>query len=173
MSCSQTLSGLTRDCASNAGGIKAIYIANIDDVTGVTMDTGGSKINTITMASSAKFKGYYFKRGQASLTITPQFNEAGDYAGEQAVVSVNFSKMDTTKRVQMAALSVGELAIMVLDNNGLYWYLGKDHAVLRTGGESTPGQAATDFNHYGMEFTANDNELPFEVASAGATAVIG
>lgn len=172
MSCSATLSGIVRDCEANAGGVKAIFIAPIDDVTAIALDSSSAKISTITMAASKKFKTFYFKKGQANVTSTPQFNSAGDYAGEQAKITVNFAKMDTTKRTQMAALSIAELAIIAQDQNGKYWYYGKDNAVMRTGGESTPGQASTDFNHYGMEFTANDNALAFEVDATAAAAVI-
>lgn len=177
MACSQTLNGIARDCEANAGGLRALFFANFDDLTGKTLDSAGGKITALTMATvgstTAKFKGYYFKPGQANLAITPQFNGAGEYVGEQAVVSVSFGKMDTTKRVQVAALSQGELVILALDRNGKYWLLGYDEAVLATGGESTTGQANTDFNHYGREFTSHDNQLPFEVDADAAEDVIG
>lgn len=176
MSCSATLNGIPRDCEANAGGLRALYFANFDDVTGKTLDTGGAKITAITMATSgsttAKFKGFYFKPGQATLTTTAQFNEAGEYVGEQAVITVNFGKMDTTKRVQVAALSQAELVCLAQDRNGKWWLLGYDEAVLAAGGESTVGQANTDFNHYGREFHANDNQLPFEVDADAVEAVI-
>lgn len=140
-----------------------MYIANIDDVTGLTLDSTGAKITAITMATSAKFHKFYFKPGQANITSTPQFNAAGEYAGEQAVISVSFGRQETTKRVQVSALSKGEMAMIAEDYNGKFWYYGKDNAVMATGGESTLGQARADFNHYGREFTANDLDLAYEV----------
>lgn len=173
MACSQTLNGLVRDCESNAGGLKLIAFANRDDVTTITLDASGNKVTGITMASSAKFKAFYFKKGQASYTQTPQFNEAGEYAGEQGVLAVNFGKQDSTKRAQMAALSVIECYGIAQDANGKYWLLGYDSPLMRTGGESTLGQAATDYNHYGLEMTSNDAQLAFEIEASAATAVIG
>ena len=172
MSCSQTLNGILRDCAANAGGIKAVYIANIDDVSSITLNTAGDKITAISMVSSAKYKGFYFKPGQASFTSDPQFNEAGEYAGEDGVLSMSFGRMDTTKRAQMAALSVGELSVIYQDNNGIYWLLGYDHPVLRNGGQSTPGAAISDFNHYAIDLHSSDHQLAFEVDASAAAGVI-
>lgn len=172
MACSQTLNGLVRDCEKNVGGIKAIYIANIDDVASVALDSTGEKIGTLTMVTSKKFKGFYFKKGQASMEVTPQFNELGEYAGEQPVITVNFGRMDTTKRAQMNALSLGELAVIVLDNNGMYWYIGYDQSVLRTGGNAQTGSNKTDTNQYALELTGDDNQLPYEVEATVAEGVI-
>lgn len=177
MPCSATLSGLVRDCEANAGGVKALYIANKDDVTEITLDTTGAKISAITMATSgsttAKFKGFYFKPGQATVTLTGAVNEAGDYAGEDGVISVNFGRMDTTKRTQIHALSIAELVVIYTDNNGISWLLGYDNPVLRNGGESGTGTARTDHNHYGLELHSSDLSLPFEVPSSVLAGIIG
>lgn len=166
MACTQTLNGIVRDCGANAGGLKAIYIANKDDVTAITLATGGDLISAITMASSAKFKPFYFKPGQASFTQEPQFNDAGDYVGENGVIDVNFGKMNTTKRAQMAALSIGELIVIATDNNGISWLFGYDNPVLRTGGTAESGAAKTDRNNYGLQLTSTDNQLAYEVPAA-------
>ena len=161
MACNTTLNGLVRDCLSNVGGVKAVYLANKDDVSGVTVTDG--VISAITQVGSAKFKKYYFKRGQASVESTPQFNDAGDYAGESTVLSLNFLRQDATKRLEAISLSVGELVAIYEDNNGLFWYLGYDNPVLRTGGTSGSGTATTDTNRYGLELTDISNELPHSV----------
>ena len=163
MACSQTLSGIPRDCEPNAGGIKEIYIANIDDVTAVTLDSTGGKISGITMASSKTFKKYYFKPTKANVVSTPQFNDSAEYAGEDAIITMAFGRQDTTKRVQVAALSVGELAVIVKDMNGINWYYGFDAPVLRNGGDAPSGAAKTDFNGYNIQLHAQDNQLAFEV----------
>ena len=40
MACSQTLSGLAKDCAANRGGIVEVYIANFADVVTITVTSG-------------------------------------------------------------------------------------------------------------------------------------
>lgn len=172
MACSVTLSGIPRDCEGNAGGIRAVYMANKDDVTAIALDSTGAQVDSITMATSAKFKGFYFKPGQAALTLTGVFNEAGEYAGEDGVLSMQFGRMDTTKRVQVAAVSVAELVVIYKDANGKNWLLGYDNPVLRNGGESTPGAAVTDFNHYGIQLHSQDNQLPYEVSDTILAGII-
>lgn len=163
MACSQTLSGIPRDCESNAGGIKEIYIANIDDVSSITLDSTGASISAISMASSKTFKKYYFKPTKANVVSTPQFNDASEYVGEDAIITMSFGRQDTTKRVQVAALSIGELVVIVKDMNGTNWLYGYDNPVLRNGGDAASGAAKTDFNGYNVQLHATDNQLAYAV----------
>lgn len=162
MACLQTLNGIVRDCESNVGGVKNVYLINRDDVESVTVTDG--VISAIALATGKKFKKYHQKRGQASFASTAQFNDAGDYAGEQTVLSLNFLRQDATKRLEVAALSVAELAAIVEDQNGIFTYLGFDNPVLRTGGDSGSGTANTDSNHYGIELTDTSAQLPYTVS---------
>ena len=163
-SCTQTLAGIARDCAANVGGVKNVYIANKDDVDTITITNDA--VSAITMVNSAKFKKYYQKRGRASVTSSPQFNDAGEYAGESTVLTLNFPRQDSTKRLEIAALSVAELVIVYEDNNGNLWLLGYDNGVTRTGGDAATGTAATDTNQYAIELTDISNQLPYSVPSS-------
>lgn len=163
MACTQTLSGLTRDCSNSLGGIKEVYIANFDDVSGLTI--ASDIITDITMVSSAKFKKYSFRPQTAELAITPQVNSENGVAYIQSVLTLQFAKMDTTKRLEMNALSLGDLAIVVVDNNGKMWYLGKDAPVTASGGDSGTGRAFGDANRYGIQLTDNSAQYPYEVTA--------
>mgnify|MGYP006945394443 FL=1 len=70
--------------------------------------------------------------------------------------------MDTSKRLEVTALALGDLAIIVVDNNGKMWYLGKDNPVVASGGDSGTGKAFGDANRYGIQLTDNSREYPFE-----------
>ena len=74
MACTQTLSGLTRDCSTNMGGVKEAYIANIDDIDGKPTLTSDI-ITAITMVGAAKFKKYSFRPQTAEYVSTPQINK--------------------------------------------------------------------------------------------------
>lgn len=128
MACLQTLNGIVRDCLSNVGGVRKVYIANKDDVAGITITDGA--VSAITMEGGAKFKEYYQKPGRASVTSTPQFNDANEYAGESVVLSLSFPRQDATKRLEVAALSVAELVVVYQDANGNCWLLGYDNLSL-------------------------------------------
>lgn len=163
MACTQTLGGLTRDCSNNMGGIKEVYIANYDDVSAVTFSN--DIITAFTMVGSAKFKKYAFRPQTAELVSTPQVSSENGVAYIQSVLTLQFAKMDTTKRLEINALSLGDLVIVVVDNNGKMWYLGKDAPVVASGGDSGTGKAFGDANRYGIQLTDNSREYPFEVTA--------
>lgn len=171
MACLQTLNGIVRDCLSNVGGVRKVYIANKDDVEGITI--ADDAVSAITMAAGKTFKEYYQKPGRASVTSSPQFNDANEYAGESVVLSLSFPRQDATKRLEVAALSVAELVVVYQDANGNCWLLGYDNPVLRSGGDATSGTAVADTNAYALEFTVQENQLPYSVPAAVIEPLVG
>lgn len=169
MGCLQTLSGIPLDCAGNVGGILEVYIANFDDVKSVTITD--DIIKTITMAETAKFKRYSFKKGTGSMA--PSLN-AGDGGSNfvATTLTLQFNRMETAKRTEMAALAVGELVAIVKDANGKYWYMGYSTPVTATGGDSTTGTAFTDTNMYALTLVANEATYPYEVDAAAIADII-
>lgn len=164
MPCTQTLSGLARDCSPSMGGIVEALIANYDDVTAVTVTTG--VISAITMASSAKFKRYTFAKNTGSLTSNYNID---DTSGSKYVASdlvLVFNRMETTKRVEITALAMADLAVIVKDSNGKYWYLGKDAPVNASAGDGQTGTARGDANRYSITLHDESAEMPYEVSDS-------
>lgn len=163
MACTQTLSGIASACEFNRGGIIEVYIANFADVEPVSIDEESNMIKTITMKETAKFKTYSFKQNTGSMTSTLNVDPANGINFVQTDLSLVFAKQDTAKRIEMAALSVGELAVIVKDSNGKYWYLGSEEFVSATAGGATTGTARTDGNNYTLTLTDYSNTYPIEV----------
>lgn len=142
------------------GGIVEVYIANFSDVTAKTVTDG--KISAITMASNATFKSYAFPKNTGSLTSTYNVADGGNkYVSSDLVLQ--FSRMETAKRVEITALAVSDLAIIVKDANGKYWYLGYDEAVNLSAGDGQTGTARGDANRYSITLQDNSWEMPYEV----------
>lgn len=171
MSCIQTLSGLAKDCAANMGGIVEVLIANFDDVSEVTITT--DKVSAITMASSAKFKKYNFAKNTGSLTSTYNIDQASGVKYVTSDLLLQFNRMETTKRVEITALSLGDLAVIVKDANGKYWLLGKDEPVNATAGDGLTGTARADRNGYSITLQDNSLEMPYEVDPSIIAGLIG
>lgn len=171
MSCIQTLSGLAKDCAANMGGIVEVLIANFDDVSEVTITT--DKVSAITMASSAKFKKYNFAKNTGSLTSTYNIDQASGVKYVTSDLLLQFNRMETTKRVEITALSLGDLAVIVKDANGKYWYLGKDEPVNASAGDGQTGTARGDANRYTITLQDESQEMPYEVDASIVDALIG
>ena len=162
MACnSATLAGLAKDCTPSMGGIVEVYIANHDDVTEVTASAG--KISQITMASSAKFKKYQFNRNTGSLTSTYTFDKANGVQFVTSDLVLVFSRMESTKRVEMSALAVNDLAVICKDANGTFFYLGMDEPVSASAGDGQTGTARTDANRYSITLEDISKEMPYEV----------
>lgn len=143
------------------GGIREAYIANFSDVTGVTVTEG--QVTAITMAESAKFKKYYFKRDTSSFTSTLNVDPANGVNYVSTDIVLLFTRMDTTKRTEVAALSTNELVLIVRDANGKYWYFGHDEPVVASAGDGQTGTAKSDGNRYSITLQDNAVTWPYEV----------
>lgn len=163
MSCvcsAQTLNGLCKDCEGSVGGIVTVYVASWSDVTALV--SSGDIITGITLASGKTFYEYQFRKNTGSMTSTLNVTDDGNvYVSTE--LSLVFSKMETRKRIEMNALSVQDLAIVVKDANGKYWYLGETEPVNASAGEGATGTNRTDSNHYNITFTALSQNFPSEV----------
>ena len=171
MACNQTLSGLVKDCSPSMGGITEVLLANREDVSAVTADTG--KITEITMASSAKFKRYSFARNTGSMTSTYTIDQASGVRYVTTDLLLQFNRMETAKRVEISALAVNDLVAIVKDANGIYWYLGYDEPVNASAGDGQTGTARGDANRYTITLQDNSKEMPMEVDSTIIPALIG
>ena len=184
--CIQTLKGITLDCSHSLGGIKTVYIANYNDVTDIKYNastgttTGstsgatytGDTITGITMASGTTFKPYQFRKQTGSMTSTLTVDETAGVNYVSTELSLVFTKMETKKRIELSALSVGQLAVIVEDSNGTFWYLGKDDYVSATSGTGQSGVAKGDGNSYNIVLRDESDTYPYEITKEAVEAVI-
>ena len=160
MPCPQTLNGIARDCQSSMGGIRRVLMANYDDVT-VTVTDG--IISAIALAGAAKFKEYLFRRNTGSLTSAYQLSDTGNN-GVQSDLLMVFTRLETTKRLEVEALAHAEAVAIVEDCNGKFWYLGKDEPLtIADGTNAATGTARADLNGYNVALQDHSLELPLEV----------
>ena len=191
--CIQTLKGITLDCSHSLGGIKTVYIANYNDVTdikynastgtttgstsGVTGSTTGvtftgDTITGITMASGAVFKPYQFRKQTGSMVSTLTVDETAGVNYVSTELSLVFTTMETKKRIELSALSVGQLAVIVEDSNGTFWYLGKDDYVSVSAGGGQTGTAKGDGNNYTLTLRDESDTYPYEITKEAVDAVV-
>ena len=170
MACNTAIVGILRDCESNFGGVKRLLVANYDDVTAVTLTDGA--VSAMTMATGKTFAELYIKPEIASFTSTPQFNDAGDYAGEEGILDAPLHRMDSGKRATVDTMSKNDMRVLFQDGNGKWWLLGYDNPVRRNGGDAATGTARTDTNAYGLQLRSRDNQLPYEVPNTVVEGVL-
>lgn len=170
--CNQTLAGIALDCTNSLGGIKTVYIANYGDVEGQPAVGEDGMITGITMVSGATFKPYQFRKQTGSMTSTLNVDETAGINYVSTELSLVFTKMETAKRVEMSALAIGQLAVIVEDSNGKYWYLGYDDYVSSSAGGGNTGTAKGDQNAYLLTLRDESDTYPYEITENAVKAVI-
>ena len=158
MSCSFTLNGIQKDCKHNIGGVSKVWIAPYT-AGAATVDT--NKISAIS--NIAAFKGYEFSKNTASMTSTLNKDLTNGTSYVSTEIILQFNRMETEKRIEVEALSTGDLQIIVRDSNGIYWFLGFDAPVEASAGTAQTGVAKSDGNFYNITFTDESFEYPYEI----------
>lgn len=141
------------------GGVKTILINLADAVTEATVS--GGLITAIT--KTAAFKKYAFAANSASATSTKTIDKANGVNFVTTDLVMKFSRMETTKRTEVEALSLNELVVVYEDANGKWWYLGKDEPVTASAVDGQTGAARSDSNAYNVTLEDISRETPYEV----------
>lgn len=173
MACLITIAGITLDCESSLGGIKQVWITQYDNVKSVTVDDETNQISAITLESDAKWYNYQFRKATGSLTSTLNVDESAGVNYVSNELALVFTKMETAKRVEIAALSIGQLVVVVEDSNGKYWFLGKDDYVSASAGTGVTGTAKGDQNAYTLTLSTDSDSYPYELSAEAIQSVVG
>lgn len=169
MACkSFTLSGIALPCKDNMGGIKEVYIAKSSDIVDIEMNKDAksdvdASIKNIVLSETGQFHTYRFRKGTANMTSTAASDEAIGNFSVTTELALQFSKMETSKRLEIMAMCLEDVVVIVNDFNGRYWYLGYDFPVTVTAATAQTGTAATDLNGYNVTLYDTSAEFPFEV----------
>jgi hypothetical protein len=166
-----TLVGFVNDCAGSIGGVKKVHIAKYEEVAEVTVTE--EKVTAISMVDNATFKNYYFKPNMASFVSTLNIDTANGNNYVTTDLSMTFNKMETTKRIEMSALSKLELAIIIEDNNGIYWLMGRENPVTAINGTGETGVVRTDANKYSITLQDFSTTYLYEIDKSALESILG
>ena len=167
MACNSiTLKGIGLGCKDHMGGIKEVYLIKDSEVTNVTLNEDKSAIESITLETSAKFKTYKFRKGTSQFTSTMTTDEAIGTLSVQTDLALQFSTMETAKRLEIMAMCMDSMKGIVLDSNGKYWFLGYDFPISASAATGQTGTAFADFGGYNVTLTDNSKEFPFEIPAS-------
>lgn len=160
-------SGYTLDCRDSAGGIKSVYLANFENVSGVTSSSG--TISAIAKANNGRF--YKFNLTRATASAVEEFTDSlenGTSYNAQTLTMI-FNKMQAATRNQIVILAQATLVAVIEDRNGKFWYYGKETGLMRAGGSAATGTALGDRNGYEVILTGDEREMALEVSSSVIT----
>lgn len=150
------------------GGVKEIYINEIDNIEGQpTFDASTEKITAITISESKKFKTFQLRKQQAQFTVTPNGDEGTGVLVYNTNLTFPISSLQAATRLEFSEVAKGKLAVIVRDNNDRYWYLGYDNYVYFDAGGSSmvTGASFTDPSQVVYSLMDWSSRPPMEVES--------
>ena len=137
MSCEIT-QGITGECNGIIGGIKNVYLS----------DNGNT------------WYTYEMDKGTASLVETYNVNQAGSILGFTQTLTIQLSKMEAAKQLQIAKVAeANSMQVRVETNEGTVFQFGVERGAYLASGTSTSGTAYTDANQSELVIQA-DSKLP-------------
>lgn len=159
MSCT-TLTAITKGCDNNIGGITAIYINDMDNITSTTIDSASYMVDAQVVSSN--YEAFEFRRNTGNFTEETAVDFANGSSFVTATVTLMFHRREASKSKAIKILSEGQrdLAIIVKDANGKYWYF--PYAQLSATAEGS-GTAKADGSKYSVTFIAENENLAYEV----------
>lgn len=170
MSCLNSLKGLKYDfCEPNLAGVKEVYLTDDFDNLVVSAETSAMTLTTIT---GATFYGYQMEKQQGYYTSTPTFNDNGRLQYYTNAIRIAFDKLSAEKHLEFLALTHNPTKAIVLDNNGVYHFIGFDSYMTPSEGLAQTGQNFGDSNGYEVILNAQSAYPSFIVPAALAEAVI-
>lgn len=171
--CNSLTGGITKGCSGNIGGIRKLYITDFCNVLGTTLSSPGNEIASFTMASGAVFYEFEFNKNSSTFQEEITGDQANGSQINTQTITLVLARREKAKRdVLQLLMGFKELAVIVLDANGNYWYMGETNGVVMTQNTSVSGTAASDANNYTLTLIGEETSLANTVTSAAVAAVI-
>lgn len=169
MACERLSSGRCRSTCHNIGGIKGVWMANIEDVDFSTMTETSGEITELELETGTGIAWFYFQPNKYSSNWTDEA-QSGDngLTGWLQTLNLVFSKNETALRDTVNELAQSEVIAIVENADGTMWYLGEEgNGLLTTTATSNSGTAASDLNGWTLALTSTCSE-PAKVVNPGA-----
>lgn len=149
-----------------------MYITDFCNITSFTDSSPAGIIETITMAGVTVYYEFEFNRGTSTWTESNTNDPVNGTTVWTQTATLVLNKRERTKREALALMLQKDLSVIIKDNNGQYWILGKESGVWATGIEAVVGTAKTDANNYTVTLVAEEPEEAFPVTEAAVLANI-
>jgi len=163
MACAIT-SGYTIDCRENIGGLKAVYLIEFGNVSGVTEVSG--LVTGLTKVVGKRFYKFEVPRAVANTSSAGTGSEENGsfFYTHQVVFPLN--KRDSTTANVVRTLAKNKLMAVTLDMDGVYRMYGKGNGLYIATTESGSGTAAGDRNGYNITMSGIETDDFLQVSSA-------
>lgn len=173
MDCNLLTGGISKGCDNNSGGIRNMWLKERSAVT-VTHGSPIPRISTITLTdpTSPFYKFEFTKKSGSNYTEETTTSDTGSTVSTQTLTLI-LSRREQAKRDTLMLLGKSkELAAIIEDSNGLFWYFGEYEGLIMTTNTGGSGAAKADLNGYTLTFVAEEPSEACEVTSSAVDDVI-
>lgn len=152
------------DCSDSYGGIKTVYIMELENATSITAPAG--IVTAISKVATKKFFKYQLVAHTADGTESFKNNRESGTSENAQSVKFPINKMSVSVRNELLLLAKNRLLIVIVDENGTGWLYGKDYGLMISGIEAKTGVQLSDRNGYELTFEGKEKELAPSVDAA-------
>nr|WP_298660955.1 hypothetical protein [uncultured Flavobacterium sp.] len=164
--CNELDAGISKTCDNNTGGIKKLYLAELENISSITHGSPLDTITAISMVATKKFYEFVFNKNTSTFTeVTTGDQAVGSEVCTQTITLVLNRREQAKRDVLLKLGKFKDLAAIVLDSNDKYWLLGETEGVNLTEKNSENGTVKTDRNGYTLTFVGEEPEDASEVDS--------
>lgn len=174
MACDISL-GRLEPCKTSVGGLKAVYIMNEGDATGVTYDATDTDAITAIAGTPSGYK--YDLKGNSSFEQTINSSRENGTTFFTQTLNLTLKSITAKDLKQIKLLAYGRPQIIVEDNNGKFFYAGLKNGMEVTGGTIVTGAAMGDLSGFTLTIVGEEpvpaNIILTSLTTAGVTVVVG
>lgn len=164
MACT-TITEILKSCDNNIGGIRQVWLWDMEDVTTITASASNWTYDEIVLTDAPV--GYEFIRNSSNYTEDGTIDLVNGSSFVTATINLVFSRREATKSQSIKVLGEGQryLGALVLDSNGIYWVF-NDLQLSATGEGS--GTAKADGSKYTVTLLGETAEFARVLSTAQA-----
>lgn len=164
MACNTSLQAILKDCSNNIGGVAKIYLAPSEFISATTVTTG-TVVSVDFVDDLPQFVEFQFNKNSANYVEEAAISLENGSTFYTTTLTITIPRREVAKRNKIALVASGQrnLSIIILDNNGLYWWMGYANYANLTGLGEGSGTVKGDGSKYTLTFLAEEPELMFEV----------
>jgi len=156
--------GYVLGCRDNVGGVKGIWISSFDGEATYADTTG--EITTVTPGTTNVVTYYKYEQ----LMEVPSFAQTGNFSLDNGTVfyeqtlALSLHKQNTELRNKLILLSQAKLSVIIKDQNGNYWLVGKDNGLFASAADLQTGKAFGDMNGVALTLQGKEAEPAIRIA---------
>ncbi len=165
MACT-TITEILKSCDNNIGGIRQVWLWDMEDVDVITASASNWTYDEITLDTTPV--AYEFIRNSSNYTEDGTIDLVNGSSFVTATLNLVFSRREAAKSQSIKVLGEGQryLGALVLDSNGIYWVF--NELQLSATGEGS-GTAKADGSKYTLTLMAETAEFARVLSTVQAT----